>query len=84
VYERFLAINLMISETARSHIENAKFEDWHPQVCDGGEQKDATDRSLMSSKVPGRQRKIRRCHPVSRLHGQIGEAKRRPGLRGLQ
>ena len=34
--------------------------------------------------IEGRRRKIRRWHRISRLLGQIGDAKRRPGLRGLQ
>ena len=41
--------------------------------------KDATDRSRVSSKVPRRERRIRRCDRISRLLVQIGDAKRDPG-----
>jgi len=36
VCEFSLALNQMMTETDRSHTEDTKFEDWHPQGCDGG------------------------------------------------
>src|SRR4029077_17200698 len=85
VHEVSLALHLMTVETDRSHAGNTKFEDWHPHRCDSWRTEQyATDRSLMSSNVPGRQRKIRRYHRISRVLGQIGDTKRRPGLRGIR
>jgi hypothetical protein len=41
----------MMDETDRSHRKDTKFEDWHPQGVMVANRKDATDRSLTSSKA---------------------------------